>query len=174
MGAKQPLDCHERALRLLAVRPRARRELRSRLLRAGFETAEVEDELERLEAVGLVDDDAFAREVVEHEVTVRRAGRRAVVSRLSARGVDRETIERAIGQEDAGADEDRALALATDRVGRLSGLPPDKAFTRLMGFLARRGYDPSTARQAARRALEVDAAGPPPLPVETGRRTLAP
>ena len=38
---KQPLDCHERALRLLAVRPRARRELESRLRQAGFETAEV-------------------------------------------------------------------------------------------------------------------------------------
>lgn len=154
--ASHPLDCHERALRLLSVRPRARRELQSRLLRAGFDAEEVEAELGRLESVGLVDDDEFARQVVEHEVTIRRAGRRAVASRLYASGVDRGTIERSLEELAPGADEERALELARTRVGRLRGLAPDKAYARLVGFLARRGYAPGTARHAARVALEVD------------------
>ena len=150
--AKNPLDAHERALRLLAVRPRSRRELEVRLRRAGFEPDAVEDELIRLEAVGLIDDAAFARELAEHHVTSRRSGRRAVVGALAAKGVSRGVIEEAVAglREDEG---ERALGLARERAPRLAGLPPDKAFGRLSSLLMRRGYDPGTAREAARRAL---------------------
>ena len=64
-GPKHPKSCHERALGLLAVRPRSRRELERRLLQAGFASAEVTDVLSRLERVGLVDDEAFARALAE-------------------------------------------------------------------------------------------------------------
>ena len=60
------------------MRARSRRELERRLLQAGFETEEVTDVLERLERVGLVDDEAFARQVAEHAFGAKRAGRRAV------------------------------------------------------------------------------------------------
>lgn len=150
------MDCHERALRLLSVRPRSRHELRTRLLRAGFEEAEVEAELARLEAVGLVDDDAFAQQAVEQELTVRRSGRRAIAGRLAARGVDRRAVERAISELATDDEGDRAIELARSRSGRLSGVPVDKAFTRLVAFLMRRGYGPEVARLAARTALRVD------------------
>lgn len=152
--AKNPLDLHERALRLLAVRPRSRRELEVRLTRAGFEPDEVQEELGRLEAVGLVDDEAFARELAEHHVTSRRSGRRAVVGALAAKGVSRQVIEEALAGL-GGDEEDRALDLARDRARRLTGLPPDKAFARLSSLLIRRGYDPTTAREAAGKALRV-------------------
>jgi regulatory protein len=151
---KHPLDCHERALRLLAVRPRARRELELRLLRAGFEADEVAGELARLEDVGLVDDERFAREFAEHQLGARRAGLRAVASGLAAKGIDRETVERTLA-EAPGRDADRADELARSRADRLRGLPTEKAFSRLVSFLIRRGHDPDTARRAARAALGV-------------------
>jgi regulatory protein len=154
--AKNPLDCHERALRLLAVRPRARRELEIRLLRAGFERDEVEKELERLEAVGLIDDEEFARQAAEHELTVRRSGRRAVTSRLAARGVGRETIERTLTDLDGGDEEDRALELARARINRLGALDGQAAYRRLVPFLQRRGYAAGVAHRAASRALGLD------------------
>jgi regulatory protein len=153
------LDCHERALRLLSVRARSRREIELRLRRAGFEAKEVDEELGRLEAVGLVDDEAFARAVVEHELTVRRAGRRAVGSRLAARGVDRETIEAALADARGPTEPERALELARDRARTLGGIRPEQAFPRLVGFLARRGYDASVARTAARAALGIGGEG---------------
>lgn len=155
---KNPLSCHDRALGLLAVRSRSRRELRSRLLRAGFDEAEVDDVLVRLEAVGLVDDQAFARDYVVHSLSVRRAGRRAMTSALFAKGIDRDTIERTIQELDTGDEEARALELARERSARLRGLDRQAAFRRLVSFLCRRGYDPSVARRAARVALEVGAA----------------
>lgn len=158
---KRRLSCHERALRLLTVRPRSRRELGTRLRRAGFEPEEVEAELARLEEVGLVDDEAFARELAEHHLANRRSGRRAVVGALMAKGVARETIEATLDDlEPDGTDEtERATELARERVRRLGGLPPEIAYARLVGFLARRGYDPGTAREAARRAVGERSAG---------------
>ena len=50
VGRGKRKDCHERALGLLAVRQRSRRELERRLLQAGFEDDEVQESLERLEA----------------------------------------------------------------------------------------------------------------------------
>jgi regulatory protein len=154
---KTPKSCHERALGLLAVRARSRRELERRLLQAGFETDEVADVLERLERVGLVDDEAFARQVAEHAFGVKRSGRRAVVNSLMAAGVAPDLIETTLA--DAGDEEARAEWLARSRASRLGSVDPVKAFSRLTSLLVRRGYGPEVARQAARRALALDADG---------------
>jgi regulatory protein len=149
-------DVHERALGLLAVRQRSRRELERRLVQAGFEADAVEAELERLERVGLVDDAAFARAVVDSRMGRRGESRRAVAGKLALAGVDRELATATI--DDAGIDEqDAADRLAATRTSRLTGLDPHVAFQRLSGFLARRGYAPEVARRAARRALAVEA-----------------
>jgi Uncharacterized protein conserved in bacteria len=116
---KQPLDCHERALRLLAVRPRTRRELESRLRHAGFEDAEVSSELDRLEEVGLLDDGAFARELADHHLKVRGSGRRAVAGALASKGVSRETIDATL----AGIEDDETCGRSRwPRIG-LAGSP---------------------------------------------------
>jgi regulatory protein len=149
-------DCHERALGLLAVRQRSRRELERRLLQAGFDADEVIEELDRLERVGLIDDEAFARALAEHAVGRRKEGRRVVAARLATAGVEAETAG-AVLEETLVDEEGRADALARERAGRLRGLPREKAFGRLAGLLMRRGYAPDVARQAAARALAVEA-----------------
>jgi regulatory protein len=83
---------------------------------------------------------------------VRRAGRRAVFSALAAKGVDRGTIEETLAS--LGEDEEgRAEELAHQRARAFAGLPPEKAYARLVGLLQRRGYDGPVARSAARSAL---------------------
>jgi regulatory protein len=153
VGARR--DAHERALGLLAVRPRSRRELERRLLRAGFEADEVTATLDRLERVGLVDDEAFARQLAEHAFGTRKAGRRAVAGALAAKGVAT-SVAGAVLDELGGDDRARADELATDRAQRLAGLPPEVAFRRLSGFLMRRGHAPDVAIEAARAALALD------------------
>ncbi len=153
MGKKQ--DCHERALGLLAVRPRSRHELSQRLLAARFEPTEVDEVLGRLERVGLIDDVEFARQFAEQRFVGRKAGDRVVASDLCAKGIAPETIEAVLAA--APDDEaDRAASLANSRVGRLAGLEPKKAYSRLVSFLVRRGYGYELAREASRRALHID------------------
>ncbi len=147
-------SCHERALGLLAVRSRSRRELETRLRGAGFESEEIDDVLVRLERVGLVDDADFARQVAEHRFGVRREGARAVTSALLSKGVAPGLVAEIVAGR-AESEEDRARELAAERVSRLRGVDPAKAFTRLSSFLMRRGYGPEVARSAARGALEV-------------------
>ncbi len=157
-SAKVPKDCHERALGLLAVRPRSRRELETRLRAAGFEPGEVEDVLARLERVGLVDDRAFAEQLAAHHFTNRKSGSRAVASALAAKGVPA-AISAAVLAAPRADERGRAGELARAKASRMAGVDERKAFTRLTGLLMRRGYDPETARSAAREALDVEAAG---------------
>ena len=126
-------------------------------MRAGFDAGEVGEVLDRLEGVGLVDDEAFARQVAEHAFGTKKAGRRAVSVALAAKGVAPATAAAVI--EELGGDDEqgRADELATQRVPRLGGLPPEKAFARLSAFLMRRGHAPGVARAAAKRALALDA-----------------
>jgi regulatory protein len=148
-------DVHERALGLLAVRQRSRRELERRLVQAGFHRDEVDAELGRLELVGLIDDEAFARAVVESRMGSRGESRRAVAVKLSQAGVDREVAGAAL--DEAPEDEQvRADRLAETRAGRVAGLDPATGFARVSGFLMRRGYPPGVARLAARRALGLE------------------
>jgi regulatory protein len=150
-------DVHERALGLLAVRQRSRGELERRLVQAGFDPDEVDAELERLERVGLIDDEAFAKAVVESRMGPRGESSRVVAMHLARAGVASDVAADAL-QEATETDEDRAVRLAETKARCLAGVEPQVAFQRLYGFLARRGYGPETARQAARRALSIDAA----------------
>lgn len=145
-------SCHERALGLLAVRQRSRRELEQRLLRAGYESGEVDEVLERLGSVGLIDDRAFARAMAEHAFGSRKQGRRSVAAALAAKGVDTQLAAEVI--DEMGSDESgRAEQLATAKAARLASLEPSTAYRRLTGLLVRRGYGPEVAHTAARKAL---------------------
>jgi regulatory protein len=149
-------DVHERALGLLAVRQRSRKELERRLVQAGFDRDEVDTELSRLEQVGLIDEEAFARAVVQSRMGSRAESRRVVAGKLAQAGVDPDAASAALDDavED---DEERAFRLAEAKAARLRGGDPAVAFRRLFGLLARRGYAPELARRAASRALAVEA-----------------
>lgn len=142
----------DRALRLLSVRSRSRYELRSRLLRAGYEFDEVEAALVDLEVVGLVDDAAFARELAEHQRR-KGLGRRAGLAALRGKGVDRDLAERTVDEVQPEDDADIAFELASARLERLRSLSPDVVHRRVLSYLLRRGYEPVIARSAVRRAI---------------------
>ena len=140
----------DRALGLLAVRWRSRRELQTRLRAAGFDDDEVTAALEDLERAGLIDDDRFARELARAK-SGRLDGNRSVRSALAKAGVAPQLGEEVVS--DLGGEEERAHALAERKASRMTGLAPEVAYRRLHGALLRRGYGPDLARDAARRAL---------------------
>ncbi len=136
------------ALRLLALRPRAERELRQRLARRGFESEEIEGALRRLTELRLVDDAAFARFWVEQRDAFRPSGRRRLEAELRGKGVAREAVVEAVrGNDDAVSIED----VARQRAAALADLDDATFSRRLLGFLARRGYGSSLAREVAER-----------------------
>jgi len=161
----------EIAARYLATRPRTRREVELRLRRAGVDEAVIAATLDRLAALGYVDDAAFVRWWGEQRDRHSPRGRRMVEAELRQRGVGREAIEafreaweapeRAPGDDHLPSSDAERATIALDRHLRGRPLPEDgKAVARLGMFLVRRGFDPETARAAIRSAQRSAGAEP--------------
>ncbi len=152
----------EIAVRFLGTRPRTRWELERRLRRSAAEDEVITAVLDRLAAMGYVDDTAFVRWWAEQRDRHAPRGRRMVEAELRQHGVPRDVLESLRGEElaepalDAEAlpasEAERATAaLARHLKGR--PLPADlRARQRIGAFLMRRGFDPETVRGALRSA----------------------
>ncbi|MFF1878756.1 regulatory protein RecX [Leifsonia sp. NPDC058230] len=137
----------------LARRGMSRWELEQVLARREIEPETAQAELDRLESVGLLDDAALAVTLVYTQHTRKGLGRSAIEQELKRRHIDPVIIEDAL-EEIADDDElERATELAMKRVGQLASYDDETAKRRLHGFLARKGYDSSTVRQAMDVAL---------------------
>jgi regulatory protein len=150
--AEQLALAHEAALRLLDHRERSAAELRIRLRQKGFGPEAVTREIDRLQSIGLQDDGRFAERFAADAGRRGLAGRR-IQGELLRRGIEREAAA-AASAEDPDAEEARAFDVAAARAARLSDLPPDVRYRRLVGLLARRGYEPEICRNVARKVAE--------------------
>ncbi|WP_288865073.1 recombination regulator RecX [uncultured Corynebacterium sp.] len=154
----------KRALGLLDQRARSRSELRERLLKAEFEPQLVDEVVDDLAASGLVNDAQFASEWVRQ-----RAARRG----KSARALDMELRDKGVGGADrataleqiSDADEERtARAVAGKAARKVKSTPADRAeydkhLRRIVGALARRGFNQGMAMRIGREALDERIAG---------------
>ncbi|KLO39889.1 recombinase RecX [Mycobacterium nebraskense] len=132
-------------LRLLTARARTRAELRGQLAKRGYPEDISASVLDRLAAVGLVDDSDFAEQWVQSR---RAKSRRALAAELHTKGVDRDVITTALSGIDAGAERDRAEQLVRAKLRRETLDGDDARVTRrLVGMLARRGYSQNLACQ---------------------------
>lgn len=107
---------------------------------------------------GYLNDATLAEQLVYSAVSKKAQGRRAIAQALSARGIPRETVDEALA-ELPDDDEERALEFARTKARSMASLPPDTALRRLVGQLARRGFNGGIAMQAAKQALS-EHAGP--------------
>lgn len=117
-----------------------------RLAEKGFRTAVAERVLDRLTEVGLIDDAAFAQQWVRSRHTYSGKGKKVLAEELRRKGIAPEDAEPAL--ESVTAEDERARAGELVR-RKLVTLPADmerdKAISRLVAMLARRGYTPGTA-----------------------------
>jgi len=137
------------ALRALARRAHARFDLRRRLLQKQHPPAAVDGALDRLSAVGLLDDARFA---VDYAAAKAHRGRgpARLIGDLLAQGVDRRMAEAAVSTALAAEGVDPAEAvrvLAEKRARQLGGLAPTVRKRRLIAFLVRRGFSGGAVRE---------------------------
>jgi regulatory protein len=144
--------CREAALRLLERQRRTRSDLVRRLADKGYAAAAVEQVLDRLAAVGLVDDVEYARAFMAGRRSRRSAGARRIEQELRARGVGADDVETARARLDAEQGELDEVASARRVVAqaarRYATLEPRVRRQRLYALLARRGFDGDVIRQA--------------------------
>ncbi len=148
----------ERALLLLDSRSRSRQELRDRLVKAEFEPELVDEVLDSFQRNGLVDDLAFAREWVRQRFERRGKSAAMLDVELQRKGVgdaDRAEALSVIERED---EREVARGLAVKKARQVKRVPEDrqqrdKELRRIVGVLARRGFNSGMSLQIAREAL---------------------
>jgi regulatory protein len=150
------VQAQDAALRMLSTARRSRRDIELRLRRRETDPTVIADALTRLDALGLLNDEEFAR--AEAAAQLRNSGRStgAVRRRLQQRGIAGAEAAAAIAEvvELEGVDDaERCDAAAEKRARQLRSLAPDVAHRRLVGFLLRRGFGPDLVFRAARAAL---------------------
>lgn len=142
---KREEQARDVCLRLLTVRARTRAELEAQLTKRGYPDDVSARVLDRLVEVGLLDDAAFAEQWVHTRRANAGKGKRALASELRTKGVDPELIAETLDSVDAGEWRVRAEELVAARLRREKLDDEVKVTRRLVGMLARRGYNQGMA-----------------------------
>jgi regulatory protein len=148
-------------LRQLTMAPRSRAQLAQKLADRGTPTEVADHVLDRMEAVGLVDDEAFADGWVRSRRESRGLSRRALAHELRTKGIDDETARTTLEQVDDDAEAATARRLVRRRLPSVRELPPEKQLNRLVGMLARKGYSSGLAFRVVREAMAGQGAAAP-------------
>jgi regulatory protein len=142
---ERPLAMNQ-ALNVLGYRARSARELRERLTRAGYVEETVDGVVERLEELGYLDDEEFAREVVRGKA--RKYGPCRIYGDLRRAGVDEELARETVDEKFSGRSEyESARAIAQRRYN--TSQRSDAQVRRVYGFLMRRGYSAEVCAEVA-------------------------
>ncbi|MFV0463637.1 MAG: regulatory protein RecX [Nostocoides sp.] len=140
-------------LRQLTNSPKTRDQLRQALARRNCPDEVAEPVLDRMEAVGLIDDAAYAATLVRSRQEQKGLARRAMRRELRAKGVDDDLVDQALSQVDDAQERRRARELVDKRLNRLHGLDISVQTRRLAGMLARKGYSVEISYPVIRDAL---------------------
>ena len=139
-----------RAMRLLGHRERSRAELRDRLTEDGYPEPVARAVVDRMEELGLLDDERFAEAYVRTKMAAG-WGRDRIVRGLTSAGLDPERIAVLVEQEmPETAELDRALTMLPDEIPR-----ERRDRERYMRRLISRGFSYDIARRALERRSDV-------------------
>ncbi|MGO3153686.1 MAG: regulatory protein RecX [Galactobacter sp.] len=156
-------------LRLLNAQPRTRQELRQKMAERDVPILAIEQALDEFQKYRYLDDAAFAKAWVESRVRSKGFARGRLSQELRRKGVDQELIQEALDQIEPEDEKHRCEEMALKKLGHRT-LPPsgpsqedrkerDKVLRRVVGFLARKGFNQGMALSCARRAMERHDAG---------------
>lgn len=133
----------ERAVKLLAAKPRSVAELRERLLRSKNSNEEVvETVIARLREYGYLDDERFAFSYASYKVKQKPVGRRRLERDLKFKKVDSAVADEALDTVFAETPEDQLIDKAIARRVRLRGKPKNRLEAKsLFEHLLRQGFE---------------------------------
>lgn len=144
---KDPLRSRERtmnrAVKLLAAKPRSIGELRTRLLEKHWTNDEIVDSvIEKLKEYKYLDDDQFAGDLALSKLRQKPQGKRKLQQSLSRKQISRETMDRAIESAFEKMPESELLDQAIAKRVRLKGVPETREDKkRFYDHLLRQGFD---------------------------------
>lgn len=131
-----------RAVKLLAAKPRSIRELRERLLEKLWTNDEIVDRvIEKLKEYKYLDDEQFARDVALSKLRQKPQGKRRLQQSMSQKKLDKETVETAIAEAFEKMPESELIDLAIEKRLRLKGKPETREdLKKFYDHLLRQGF----------------------------------
>lgn len=138
-----------RAVKLLAAKPRSIEELRERLLEKSWtDDAVVSAVIEKLKEYGYLDDAQYARDVAVSKLRQKPQGRRRLKQAMSQKKLDRETVEAAMDEAFEKIPETEMIDAAIEKRLRLKGRPETREEKKkFYDYLLRRGFDYELIRE---------------------------
>jgi regulatory protein len=161
----RPLDAEkarertvQRAVKLLAAKPRSVEELRERLLeKAWADEAAVEYALAKLKEYGYLDDERFAFGFASYRVKQKPVGRQRLARDLQTKKIPKETAEAALELVYQETPEEELIARAIAKRVRLRGRPTTRQETKsLYDHLLRLGFSYDLIIRKVREAAAAD------------------
>ncbi|MEJ7625080.1 MAG: regulatory protein RecX [Pyrinomonadaceae bacterium] len=156
---KDPVRSRERtmnrAVRLLAAKPRSITELRDRLLeKLWTDDAIVDSVIDKLKEYKYLDDEQFARDVAMSKLRQKPQGRRRLQQSMSMKKLERDVVDEAIKAAYETLPEEGLIELAIAKRLRLKGIPATREETKkFYDHLLRQGFDYSLIRSKMEAAL---------------------
>lgn len=131
-----------RAVRLLAAKPRSVRELRERLLEKLWTNESIVDAvIEKLKEYKYLDDDQYARDLAVSKLRQKPQGKRRLQQTMSQKKLDKETVEIAISEAFEKLPEADLIEQAIAKRLRLKGKPTTREETKkFYDHLLRQGF----------------------------------
>lgn len=139
------------AAHFLSFRPRSRAEVRANLTKKDYPAGVVDDAMERLEALGYIDDEAFARYWVENRDTFKPRSPLALTAELRQKGVPDGVIRQVVDELDV---DDAAYRAAQQKLARHRHSTEGDFKRKLGGFLQRRGFRYEVVNDVLNRLIE--------------------
>jgi len=132
----------QRAVKLLAAKPRSVEELRERLLEKGWaDEAAVEYALARLKEYGYLDDERFAVGFASYRIKQKPVGRQRLARDLQTKKISKETADAALELVYQETPEEELITRAIEKRVRLRGRPTTRQETKsLYDHLLRLGF----------------------------------
>ena len=134
----------------LTGQARSRRELAEKLAKRNVPDEIATRLLDRFEEVGLVDDEAFARQWATSRQSSKGLARRALAQELRRKGIADEVAREALDELDPADEEAAARALVQRKLRTMSRFDDTTKARRLLGMLARKGYPSGLALAVVR------------------------
>jgi len=131
-----------RAVKLLAAKPRSIGELRERLLEKLWTNEDIVDRvIEKLKEYKYLDDEHYARELAVSKLRQKPQGKRRLQRSMSQKKLDRETVETAIAEAFDKMPEGDLIDIAIEKRVRLKGVPKTREDTKkFYDHLLRQGF----------------------------------
>ena len=147
----------QRAVKLLAAKPRSIAELRERLAERCSSKAVIETVIARLREYGYLDDERYALGYASSKVRQQPIGRRRLELSLARKKVDRAVADDALDQVFAETSEAELLDRAVEKRIRLRGRPKTRAEAKsLFDHLLRQGFPFELVSEKVRAASKAD------------------